>query len=92
MNSEKRVHFRPQKVSAFKEIGVFFSNKISEKGALFKVENTDGLHVLHCSGGTGRQTNGADRGGGGEGMIHHAQFPEIIDDIRRYAKYVEYTS
>ena len=53
MNSEKRVNFQPQKVSVFMEIGVFFSHKISEKGVLFKLENTDGLHVLHWSGGTG---------------------------------------
>ena len=53
MNSEERDHFQPQKVSVFMEIGVFFSHKISEKGVLFKLENTDGLHVLHWSGGTG---------------------------------------
>ena len=55
MNSEKRVHFQPQKVSVFMEIGVFFSHRISEKGLFFKLENTDGLHVLHWSGGTGQQ-------------------------------------
>ena len=32
---------------------MFFSLKVSEKGVFFKVENTDGLHVLHLSGGTG---------------------------------------
>ena len=30
-----------------------FSLKISEKGSFFKVENTDGFHVPHRSGGTG---------------------------------------
>ena len=33
--------FGTQKVSVFIEIGVFFSLKISEKGAFFKSENAD---------------------------------------------------
>ena len=50
MNSEKRVHLRPQKVSVSKEIGVYFRHNISEKEALFKVKNADGLHVLRLGG------------------------------------------
>ena len=48
----KKGHLQPQKVSASIKIGVFFSLKVSEKGALLKVENTDGLQTMHWSGGT----------------------------------------
>ena len=53
MVSEKRVDFHPQKVGVFREIGEFFRLNFSEKGSFFNVENTDGLHIQHWSGGTG---------------------------------------
>ena len=38
------------------EIGVFFRQNISGKGAFLQVDNTEGLHILHWSGGTGTYT------------------------------------
>ena len=40
---------------------MFSRQKISEKGALFKVKNTGRLHVLHESGGTGLPALGGSR-------------------------------
>ena len=60
MNSQKRAYFWPQKVSLFMQKRVYFSQKkISEKGVLFNVENTDGLHI--------------DTNGGGGGFWTHPQ-------------------
>ena len=50
---KKGGHFLTQKVSAFVEIGVFFSLKIREKGSFFKSGNTDMSSLSEASAGTG---------------------------------------
>ena len=60
MDSEKRVHFQPQKVT---EIGVFSRLKINEKGSFSKLENTDentSVPVRVGRGGGGESTHFMD--------------------------------
>ena len=52
----KRGSFEPLRVRVLAKIGVFLSRKIREKGVFLNMENTDGLHVMCPSGGTGEQT------------------------------------
>ena len=64
MDSEKRVHFQPQKVT---EIGVFSRLKINEKGSFSKLENTDENTSVPVRVGRGR--GGGGGGGGGERVL-----------------------
>ena len=57
VNSEKKGPFSASKSQRFHGKRVFFSHRISEKGLFFKLENTDGLNILHWSGGTGGTSN-----------------------------------
>ena len=50
---KKRDHFLTPRVSAFIEIGVFFSLKIREKGSFFKSGNAEMSSISEASAGTG---------------------------------------
>ena len=49
----KRGYFEALKVSVLAKTGVFLNRKIRGKGVFLNMENTDGLHVMCPSGGTG---------------------------------------
>ena len=53
MFCRKRVLFESSKVSVFEKRGIFFNEKVSEKGYLFILENDHTSPLSQTSGGTG---------------------------------------
>ena len=70
--------FSTQKVSVLLEIGVFFGQKSAKGGFFLHLENTDGLPLIHESGGAGSGAHVSEvRQGRTRGLLAlHSGLPE----------------